>query len=380
MRHLVLVAGSGRSGTSLMTGTLGRLGFRIPQPEVEANETNPKGFGEPRWVVDFHGELLNGSYVRIADANPQARERVAPLWESPRVRMQLRDWLEAQFETNPSVVIKDPRLLWFLPLWEAVGANLGATVGVVSMLRHPAEVVRSKLSWYDQIADTEASSLAGWVNAMLEAEQRTRHLARCYVAFADLQEDWPGQIRRVGSALSLPELTEAVERERNAVDTMFDRSLHRSKATWQDLDVPSELLDVAGKVWDDLSSLVVAPEDPDTLQRLGEHRQAYDRFYTQVEQIARSSISMQVRPLKDEIRKLKESRALARQQLSLSRRRVRNLRGKLRELGSADRSARAPRSRARGILDAAVRRASGSRVRRMVPLRAWETVVRMFRG
>ena len=37
---------------------LGQLGFHIPQPEVKADDTNPRGFGEPRWVVDFHTRLL----------------------------------------------------------------------------------------------------------------------------------------------------------------------------------------------------------------------------------------------------------------------------------------------------------------------------------
>ena len=57
-RRLLLVVGVGRSGTSLMAGILCQLGFHIPQPEVKADETNPRGFGEPRWVVDFHTRLL----------------------------------------------------------------------------------------------------------------------------------------------------------------------------------------------------------------------------------------------------------------------------------------------------------------------------------
>ena len=51
-------------------GILGQLGFHIPQPEVQADDTNPRGFGEPRWVVDFHSR----------DPAPQARhgQRLAP--------------------------------------------------------------------------------------------------------------------------------------------------------------------------------------------------------------------------------------------------------------------------------------------------------------
>ena len=57
-RSLVLVAGSGRSGTSLFSGILQRLGYHVPQPEVPADATNPRGFAESQWVVDFHTRLL----------------------------------------------------------------------------------------------------------------------------------------------------------------------------------------------------------------------------------------------------------------------------------------------------------------------------------
>ena len=69
-RSLVLVAGSGRSGTSLFTGILQRLGFLVPQPEVPADETNPRGFAESQWVVDFHTKLLREARVQVADARP----------------------------------------------------------------------------------------------------------------------------------------------------------------------------------------------------------------------------------------------------------------------------------------------------------------------
>ena len=68
----MLVVGVGRSGTSLLTGILGQLGLHIPTPEVKADETNPRGFGEPRWVVDFHSRLLRAERVTVNDARPAA--------------------------------------------------------------------------------------------------------------------------------------------------------------------------------------------------------------------------------------------------------------------------------------------------------------------
>ena len=72
LRRVVFVVGSGRSGTSTMAGTLRTLGLHVPQPEVVADATNPKGFGEPRWVVDLHHELLQRSNVQVSDARPRA--------------------------------------------------------------------------------------------------------------------------------------------------------------------------------------------------------------------------------------------------------------------------------------------------------------------
>ena len=71
-RKVLFVAGAGRSGTSTMAGLMRILGLHVPQPEVDADETNPKGFGEPRWVVDHHDRLLKEALVQVSDSRPEA--------------------------------------------------------------------------------------------------------------------------------------------------------------------------------------------------------------------------------------------------------------------------------------------------------------------
>ena len=83
-RRVVFVVGSGRSGTSTMSGTLQTLGMHVPQPEVVADSTNPKGFGEPQWVVDLHHELLARSGVQVSDARPRAWLRGRQAQRRPR--------------------------------------------------------------------------------------------------------------------------------------------------------------------------------------------------------------------------------------------------------------------------------------------------------
>ncbi len=116
-RQLLLVVGSGRSGTSVLAGALQRLGFHVPQPEVTPDETNPRGFGEPQWVVDFHTELLARATVQVTDARPSSWARAAETGYDITQRARLADWLTGEFAISDQVVIKDPRLLWFVPLW-----------------------------------------------------------------------------------------------------------------------------------------------------------------------------------------------------------------------------------------------------------------------
>ena len=84
---LVLVSGSGRSGTSSLAGTLKRLGLHVPQPEVEASETNPRGFYEPQWVIDFHKRHLKELALFNIDSRPGGRR---PGRRLPRVRRAAR--------------------------------------------------------------------------------------------------------------------------------------------------------------------------------------------------------------------------------------------------------------------------------------------------
>ena len=57
-RQLLLVVGIGRSGTSLFTGIVGAARSARASRRWRADDTNPRGFGEPRWVVDFHTRLM----------------------------------------------------------------------------------------------------------------------------------------------------------------------------------------------------------------------------------------------------------------------------------------------------------------------------------
>ena len=207
-QRIVFVAGSGRSGTSLMAGILQQLGYHVPQPEVPADASNPKGFSEPAWVVDFHNRLLRAARVHPSDARPSAWFETGKALNRLHPRTELADWLEKQLAVGQDLVIKDPRLIWFLPMWQQCADSLGARSSVVTMLRHPAEVVASKEKTYGGLLNT-TNRTAGWLNLMLYTERSTRDTLRAFVQYADLLEDWTSTVAGLGDALEQPVIQQA---------------------------------------------------------------------------------------------------------------------------------------------------------------------------
>jgi hypothetical protein len=287
MRSLVLVAGSGRSGTSLFSGILKRLGYHVPQPEVPADETNPRGFAESQWVVDFHTRLLKRAGVQVADARPAAWARTADLCLDEEVRRELRTWLKHELRDNDDLVVKDPRLSWFLPLWRATAQAAGAEPRFVTMLRHPAAVVDSKQRWYGGWQG-DVGRTAGWVNQTLFTERATRDAPRAFVRYDDLLEDWTQAVGRVGEQLDLEPVRSAPATALRGVHEFVDRALSRSRADWGELRIPVPLRAHADEVWELVGRL--ADGDGAAVERLDAVRAAYIGLYEEAEAIAQSSI------------------------------------------------------------------------------------------
>lgn len=287
-RTLILVAGSGRSGTSLLAGILQRLGYRVPQPEVPADDTNPRGFGESQWVVDFHHDLLQRARVQVADARPSAWAATAEAGFDPEARRALRGWLEQQFAEADDVIVKDPRLSWFLPLWRQCGEAAGASPRFVTVLRHPAAVIDSKHRSYGAW-QSDVSRAAGWVNQTLFTERATRDDPRAFVRYDDLLDDWTQVVDRLAAVLDLSVVRDAPAPAMRRVHEFVDRSLSRSSSDWDGTRIPPSLRELAEHVWSQIEPLAAGPPHAPATA-LDAARAAYVELYEQAEAIAQSSI------------------------------------------------------------------------------------------
>lgn len=260
MKLLILITGTGRSGTSTMSGTLHHLGLFVPGPYLGANESNPKGFFESKWAVRFHKQVTDAAGIHEFDSRPSAFGRVQEAITDDQ-RRRLVAFLTEQAEQSDQVVVKDPRSVWTQELWRSAAAEAGLELRCISMLRHPAEVVGSRSTYYANPDDEaarrryETFNVARWVNNSIVNERETRGLPRAFVRYTDLLTDWRPVLAGLATDLGLRYDVDVTTDAPTPVDEFIDPDLRRHRVTWDDLEVPGELRDVAQRIWDDIDVL-----------------------------------------------------------------------------------------------------------------------------
>jgi len=289
-RKVLFVAGAGRSGTSTMSGLMRILGLHVPQPEVVADETNPKGFGEPQWVVENHDRLLRDAGVQVSDARPDAWVETDRISAHEHEQARAAQWLEGHFAAGTELVVKDPRLSWFLGLWRVAAQRTGARPVFATMLRPPAEVVGSRQTYYQSRLGS-AHLAASWLNVLLHTELATRGSDRAFVRYGDLLSDWKSVVLPVGEQLGLEHVQHASPAAIEEGDRFVDPDLRRMTQTLDDLDLPPRLHELTDRTWTELNRLAEPGGDtPEVHEALDGLRQAYVELYAESEAITRSSV------------------------------------------------------------------------------------------
>ncbi|MCW2815234.1 MAG: hypothetical protein JWN84_2689, partial [Nocardioides sp.] len=283
MTKIVVVTGAGRSGTSSVAGSLKRLGLHVPQPEKPADEWNPRGYYESSWPTTFHARWLK-PLLRDMDARPHAAA-VALASITAEREERFSAWVRGQVEMRApgeQVLVKETRAYWVLPMWQRAAASAGAELVSLTMLRHPAQVVRSRDAKHQSGQPDEFRSLrtttnvAAWLNALFVTELATRPVPRTFVLYDELVADWRAALGRASKHLgvTLDDGAGAL-----AVDDFLDVALNRSAVDWDGLEVAGPLRDLAERTWAVAGDLAHAPADPSTVERLDALRVEYADLY-----------------------------------------------------------------------------------------------------
>ena len=175
------------------------LGAHAPKTLMQPTKDNPRGYFESTEVMKFNDQVLSSAGSRWNDWG-----EFNPVWFDSLVATQFRDSLgeivKKEFGTAPLLLIKDPRISRFLPLWIQTLRDAGIASKVVIPVRHPLAVARS-LEVRDHFGRNR--SLLLWLRHVLEAESGSRHLPRSFVAYDQVLEDWHASARKIATDLQI---------------------------------------------------------------------------------------------------------------------------------------------------------------------------------
>lgn len=139
---MLLITGSGRSGTSAVAQLLDAAGLSAGERLIDGDEFNADGYFEERALIELNQEILTaaglGPWFSMA-----TREQVL---YAAGARADAMQALAA--EATP--VWKDPRFCWTLEAWLAV---LPERPRLIVCLRKPEEVIASTLRRYGMLGD-----------------------------------------------------------------------------------------------------------------------------------------------------------------------------------------------------------------------------------
>jgi hypothetical protein len=103
-------------------------------------------------------------------------------------------------------------------------------------------------------------------------------------------EDWTVPVFGIGQAFDIDAVQSATANDVRRVHQFIDPTLRRVQLTWDDLEVPAKLREIAEESWQHLDRL--ADEDGDTPEvheTLDQLRTAYADLYEEAEAIAQST-------------------------------------------------------------------------------------------
>ena len=192
-RHLLLVLGMHRSGTSALTGALAKLGAYPGSQLMPATNDNAEGYWECAPVVRLNDELLKRLGARWDSVAPLPAGWLA-LPGVEELRAEAANVIATQLGDSRFAVLKDPRLCRVLPFWRDLLVAAGFTPCCALMVRRPMEVAAS-LARRDQFAPEK--SLALWYAHLVDSERDSRGLPRALIAYDALLEDPAAALNRV---------------------------------------------------------------------------------------------------------------------------------------------------------------------------------------
>ncbi len=216
----LLILGMHRSGTSALARICNLLGFDLGSTVAPARSDNETGFWENDAVVSIHERMFDALGASWSDMTPLPSDwhnRV----EVNQLAEELKDICRSEFQDSKNWCLKDPRSSRLLPIWIDLLSDLNVRPLAVIAFRNPLAVAAS-LAKRNKLSLNHACM--SWLRYNLEAIEHTSEMARVFVSYESLLENWRQTIDHLAQGLDV-DIRVALERSSNEIDSFIDPSL-----------------------------------------------------------------------------------------------------------------------------------------------------------
>jgi hypothetical protein len=138
----ILILGCGRSGTSMVAGTLASGPWYLGDNYIRPRVSNPKGFFEDSLVNKLNERIIGRAWHYRLQLSDLRRNQLwlarVPRWMPLEATPKVRHDISALCERQP-FCFKDPRFAYTLPVWQRIAPAMKFIV----VFRHPAETTTS---------------------------------------------------------------------------------------------------------------------------------------------------------------------------------------------------------------------------------------------
>lgn len=270
-RTCIMVLGMHRSGTSALTRAISLLGAGLPKNSIPADSNNANGYWEPTPLTLLNDQMLIEAGSRWDDWRPFDLDSLSP----PRAKFfksEIARIVGEEYGDEGLIVLKEPRISRFVPLYEAILASMNFQMRYVLTVRNPLSVVAS-LNKRDGMTSAFGSLL--WLRYVLDAEKATRGAARVFLSYESLIADWHPFMARIGETLSIdwPRPPARAEAE---IDLFLSAEHQHHVATVEHLLADEAIAEWAKDTYLAVRSFEKDALDQQALDRLDQIRLAFD--------------------------------------------------------------------------------------------------------
>ncbi|MDO6527433.1 hypothetical protein Q4519_17270 [Motilimonas sp. 1_MG-2023] len=140
----ILILGMHRSGTSALTGMLGKAGIPLGTEFIDdVADVNKKGFWEHKRLVEINEAILAHLGKSWFSLDVAAELSNVGLFELAKFKQQAITFIETEFSGAPIFALKDPRMCVLAEFWLDVFQSLEIETKVIVLNRMPDEVAAS---------------------------------------------------------------------------------------------------------------------------------------------------------------------------------------------------------------------------------------------